>query len=158
MIHNFGRLARHRNAIALSLAALLAGASASAAQTTSNWLHLEANPERLATWEEIAAAYEAENPDVNIEFQFVENEAFKAKLKAERAGDRRLGARESAAAGDDERHTRRGQGQGRPAAQGRPRRRPVHCRFGTGRGMGLCHDEALRDRLSPDRPGDRTAG
>ncbi|GHA21318.1 ABC transporter substrate-binding protein [Devosia pacifica] len=80
MIHNFGRLARHRNAIALSLAALLAGASASAAQTTINWLHLEANPERLATWEEIAAAYEAENPDVNIEFQFLENEAFKAKL------------------------------------------------------------------------------
>src|SRR5690606_25840304 len=31
-------------------------------------------------WQEIAAAYEAEHPDVKIEFQFLENEAFKAKL------------------------------------------------------------------------------
>lgn len=75
-----GRLARHRLAIALSAVALLAGISSASAQSVIKWLHLEANPERLAVWQDIAAQYEAEHPDVKIEFQFLENEAFKAKL------------------------------------------------------------------------------
>ena len=77
---SLGRSARHRLAITLSVAALLLGASSASAQTVIKWLHLEPNPDRLATWQEIAAAYEAENPGVTIEFQFLENEAFKAKL------------------------------------------------------------------------------
>jgi ABC-type sugar transport system, periplasmic component len=77
---SFGRLARHRLAIALSAAALMAGVSSASAQSVIKWLHLETNAERLGTWQEIAAAYEAEHPDVKIEFQFLENEAFKAKL------------------------------------------------------------------------------
>ena len=47
---------------------------------TIKWLHLETNPNNLAAWEEIAAAYEAAHPETQIEFQFLENEAFKAKL------------------------------------------------------------------------------
>lgn len=77
---SFGRLARHRLAIALSAAALLAGASAASAESVIKWLHLETNADRLATWQDIAKEYEASHPDVKIEFQFLENEAFKAKL------------------------------------------------------------------------------
>ncbi|MFC3704729.1 extracellular solute-binding protein [Devosia honganensis] len=76
----FGRLARHRLAFALSAAALLMGVSSASAQTVIKWLHLEANAERLGVWQDIAAQYEAQHPDVKIEFQFLENEAFKAKL------------------------------------------------------------------------------
>ena len=80
MFINFGRLARQRGLFALSALAVLAASVPAQAQTTIKWLHLEANPDRLATWEDIAAAYEDANPGVDIEFQFLENEAFKAKL------------------------------------------------------------------------------
>ena len=80
MFINFGRLARQRGLFALSALALLAASVPANAQTTIKWLHLEANPDRLATWEDIAASYEEANPGVDIEFQFLENEAFKAKL------------------------------------------------------------------------------
>ena len=80
MFVEFGRLARRRGLFALSTLALLAATVSANAQTTIKWLHLEANPDRLATWEEIAAAYEEAHPGVDIEFQFLENEAFKAKL------------------------------------------------------------------------------
>src|SRR5690554_5433162 len=76
----FGRLARQRGLFALGTVAMLTAIVPANAQTTIKWLHLEANPDRLATWEDIAAAYEEANPDVTIEFQFLENEAFKAKL------------------------------------------------------------------------------
>ena len=75
-----GRLARQRRLFALTTVAMLAAIVPASAQTTIKWLHLEANPDRLATWEDIAAAYEEAHPDVTIEFQFLENEAFKAKL------------------------------------------------------------------------------
>ena len=80
MIVNFGRLARQRSLFVFGTLALMSSVVPASAQTTIKWLHLEANPDRLATWEEIAAAYEEAHPDVNIEFQFLENEAFKAKL------------------------------------------------------------------------------
>lgn len=50
------------------------------AQTTVKWLHIEQNPNILAAWEQVAADYMAANPDTAIEMQFLENEAFKAKL------------------------------------------------------------------------------
>lgn len=50
------------------------------AQTTVKWLHIEQNPNILAAWEQVAADYMAANPDTTIEMQFLENEAFKAKL------------------------------------------------------------------------------
>ncbi len=50
------------------------------AQTTVKWLHIEANPAQVKIWEEAARAYEAKHPGTKIEMQFLENEAYKAKL------------------------------------------------------------------------------
>lgn len=60
--------------------ALSSSMSVASAQTVVKWLHLETVPENLKLWEDIAADYEAQNPDVDIQLQFLENEAFKAKL------------------------------------------------------------------------------
>ncbi|HTN63863.1 MAG TPA: extracellular solute-binding protein [Devosia sp.] len=65
---------------AIALTTGMAGHALAQAQTTIKWLHLEPNPDRLKVWQDIAAAYEAEHPEIKIEFQFLENEAFKAKL------------------------------------------------------------------------------
>ncbi len=64
---------------AAALGALLASGSA-LAQTTVKWLHLEVNPSQVKLWEEMARAFEAANPGVKIDMQFLENEAYKAKL------------------------------------------------------------------------------
>lgn len=80
MNHGFARPWRDTLLLAVSAVTLFGGVSAAYAQSTIKWLHLEANADRLKTWQDIAAAYEAEHPDVKIEFQFLENEAFKAKL------------------------------------------------------------------------------
>ena len=66
-------------AVSGALAALLT-AGAATAETTVKWLHIEAVPENRAIWEQVARDYEALNPDVTVEMQFLENEAFKAKL------------------------------------------------------------------------------
>lgn len=62
----------------LSLVAM--GASAALADSTVKWLHLETNPARLAVMQDIAKAYEAAHAGTHVELQFLENEAFKAKL------------------------------------------------------------------------------
>ena len=59
---------------------LLAGAGAASAATVVKWLHLETDPKNVAAWEDIVKKYEAQHPDVDIQMQFLENEAFKAKL------------------------------------------------------------------------------
>ncbi|RUM25330.1 extracellular solute-binding protein [Rhizobium vallis] len=59
---------------------LLAGAGAASATTVVKWLHLETDPKNVKAWEEIVKKYEAQHPDVDIQMQFLENEAFKAKL------------------------------------------------------------------------------
>jgi raffinose/stachyose/melibiose transport system substrate-binding protein len=66
----------------LSLAAALATltAGAAAAQTTVKWQHIEVNPGQVKIWEEVARAFEAKHPGVKVEMQFLENEAYKAKL------------------------------------------------------------------------------
>lgn len=74
------QIIRRLATVTVTAGLLAASISPAAAQTTVKWMHLEANPTYLALWEEIAAAYEAENPGVDIELQFLENEAFKAKL------------------------------------------------------------------------------
>ena len=51
-----------------------------AADTTVKWLHIEANPAQVKIWDGVARAYEAAHPGVRIEMQFLENEAYKAKL------------------------------------------------------------------------------
>ncbi|MCX8278678.1 extracellular solute-binding protein [Phyllobacterium sp. 0TCS1.6C] len=66
-------------AAAAGLALFLASAAANA-QTVVKWLHLEIDPRYVAIWDDIAKKYEAEHPNVDIQMQFLENEAFKAKL------------------------------------------------------------------------------
>ena len=59
---------------------LTLAAGAAAADTTVKWLHIEVNPAQVKIWEEVARAYEAAHPGVKVEMQFLENEAYKAKL------------------------------------------------------------------------------
>lgn len=74
------RASRRAFLLAMTAVSLMAGTSLASAQSTIKWLHLEVNPDRLGVWQDIAKQYEASHPDVKIEFQFLENEAFKAKL------------------------------------------------------------------------------
>jgi raffinose/stachyose/melibiose transport system substrate-binding protein len=73
-------LMRLLNKLLLAAAALLFAVGTAAADTTVKWLHIEANPAQVKIWEEVARAYEAAHPGVKIEMQFLENEAYKAKL------------------------------------------------------------------------------
>lgn len=66
--------------LALAAAGLTLAAGAAAAQTTVKWLHLEQNPAQVKIWDEVARRFEAKNPGVKVEMQFLENEAYKAKL------------------------------------------------------------------------------
>ncbi|RXT54572.1 ABC transporter substrate-binding protein [Bosea sp. Tri-44] len=65
-------------AFAAAVSTLAAGAAA--AQTTVKWLHLEQNPAQVKIWDEVVRRFEAKNPGVKVEMQFLENEAYKAKL------------------------------------------------------------------------------
>ena len=65
---------------ALAAAGLWLLAGAASAQTTIKWLHLEVDPAQVKIWEDVAHDFEAKNPGVKIELQFLENEAYKAKL------------------------------------------------------------------------------
>ncbi|PYE90372.1 ABC transporter substrate-binding protein [Phyllobacterium leguminum] len=72
---------KHLSALAAATGmAFLLSTGASAAQTVVKWLHLETVPAYVQVWEDIARKYEAEHPGVDIQLQFLENEAFKAKL------------------------------------------------------------------------------
>ena len=64
----------------LAAAGLTLAVGAAAADTTVKWLHIEVNPAQVKIWEEVARAYEAAHPGVKVEMQFLENEAYKAKL------------------------------------------------------------------------------
>jgi raffinose/stachyose/melibiose transport system substrate-binding protein len=67
-------------AAATALTSLFGVHAASAAQTVVKWMHVETVPAYIEAWEEVAKKYEAQHPDVDIQLQFLENEAFKAKL------------------------------------------------------------------------------
>ncbi len=66
--------------LALVAAAVTLPLGAALAQTTVKWLHIETNPAQVKIWEEVARGFEAKNPGVKVEMQFLENEAYKAKL------------------------------------------------------------------------------
>src|SRR6187455_8441 len=66
--------------LAPTVAALSMTVGGAMAQTTVRWLHIEANPAQVKIWEEVARGFEAKNPGVKVEMQFLENEAYKAKL------------------------------------------------------------------------------
>jgi raffinose/stachyose/melibiose transport system substrate-binding protein len=71
---------RNLKRAAVAAAVLLLTASVASAQTTIRWLHLEVNPNQVKIWEDVARDFEAKNPGVRVETQFLENEAYKAKL------------------------------------------------------------------------------
>jgi raffinose/stachyose/melibiose transport system substrate-binding protein len=64
----------------LSLALLGSLSMSASAETTIKILHLQKLPKVLAIWQEAAQTYEKAHPGVKIEFDYLENEAFKAKL------------------------------------------------------------------------------
>jgi raffinose/stachyose/melibiose transport system substrate-binding protein len=66
--------------LAVAAVTCLLGANVAVADVTVKWLHIEVNPTQVKIWDEVARAYEASHPGVKIEMQFLENEAYKAKL------------------------------------------------------------------------------
>jgi raffinose/stachyose/melibiose transport system substrate-binding protein len=66
--------------LALGAAGLLLAVGTATAQTTVKWLHIEQNPTQVKIWEEVARKFEAQHPGTKVEMQFLENEAYKAKL------------------------------------------------------------------------------
>jgi raffinose/stachyose/melibiose transport system substrate-binding protein len=65
----------------VSLAAILAaGPMAAEADTLIKIVHVETNPTEIALWDSIAKDYEKLHPGVTVQFQYLENEAYKAKL------------------------------------------------------------------------------
>ncbi len=68
---------RHFAIAAACLAALTAPALADKTVTV---VHVSENPGQKALWDKIAADYNAAHPGVNVQFKYLENEAFKAKL------------------------------------------------------------------------------
>ena len=49
-------------------------------ETVIKILHIQTNPQILAIWEAAAQTYESAHPGVKVEFDYLENQAFKAKL------------------------------------------------------------------------------
>jgi len=65
---------------ALAAACLFAFAAPAFADTTVTVLHVNDNAAAVAIWDRIAADYSAGHKGVKVEFKYLENEAFKAKL------------------------------------------------------------------------------
>ena len=65
--------------LAVVAATLWSGAAARADETI-RWLHLEVNPAQLAVWNDAARAFMQSHPGVKVDLQYIENEAYKAKL------------------------------------------------------------------------------
>jgi raffinose/stachyose/melibiose transport system substrate-binding protein len=68
------------SAAALALVSGLTTAGTAAADSVIRWMHVEQVPSTIALWGKIAKDFEAKHPGVKIELQFLENQAFKAKL------------------------------------------------------------------------------
>src|SRR5271170_8032227 len=66
--------------LALASFAVALGAGIASAETTITVLHVSENPGQKAVWEQIAKDYNAEHKGVKVQFKYLENEAFKAKL------------------------------------------------------------------------------
>lgn len=77
---NVNAITRPAGMAAAGVLALGLTVSSALAQVEVNWMYVENNPDTIAQWEALASAFEAANPGVTINMQFLENEAFKAKL------------------------------------------------------------------------------
>lgn len=67
------------SAMAAGALALLVTTGAQAAETVK-WLHVEVNPAQVAIWNDAVHSFEASHPGVTVRPQYLENEAYKAKL------------------------------------------------------------------------------
>lgn len=65
---------------ASAVLALVGGTPAAHAQVTVTMMHVEQNPTIQAYWQDIARRYEAANPGVKLDVQFLENESYKRKM------------------------------------------------------------------------------
>ncbi|SDR61723.1 carbohydrate ABC transporter substrate-binding protein, CUT1 family [Rhizobiales bacterium GAS113] len=79
-LHAHSRLRRALLAAAVAATGLLGGGAAALADTTVKWLYIETNPEIIQYWKDIIGKFEQAHPGVKVETQFLENEAYKAKL------------------------------------------------------------------------------
>ena len=61
-------------------AAILLGVGVAQADSTVRLLHVETNPDTVAMWQRAAKDFGAEHPGVTVDVQYLENEAYKAKL------------------------------------------------------------------------------
>jgi raffinose/stachyose/melibiose transport system substrate-binding protein len=64
----------------LAAACAVAVATPAVAETNVTVLHVSENAVQKGLWDKIAADYNAQHPGVKVQFKFLENEAFKAKL------------------------------------------------------------------------------
>jgi raffinose/stachyose/melibiose transport system substrate-binding protein len=69
---------KFKSVLYLALCGLLS--LSASAETTIKILHLQKNPKIIAIWQEAADQYEKAHPGVKVKFDYLENEAFKAKL------------------------------------------------------------------------------
>jgi raffinose/stachyose/melibiose transport system substrate-binding protein len=68
------------SAMATGTVMLCASSQPAAADTVVRWLHIEPVVAYVDLWKTLASEFEQAHPGVKIEFQFLENQAFKAKL------------------------------------------------------------------------------
>jgi raffinose/stachyose/melibiose transport system substrate-binding protein len=68
------------SAAAIALAGGMMTAGSAAADSVIRWMHVEQVPGTIALWNQIARDFEAKHAGVKVELQFLENQAFKAKL------------------------------------------------------------------------------
>ena len=61
-------------------ASLLFAVGSARADETIRWLYIEVNPAQVAVWKDAAQQFEAAHPGVKVDMQYLENEAYKAKL------------------------------------------------------------------------------
>jgi raffinose/stachyose/melibiose transport system substrate-binding protein len=64
----------------LFCAVLTALSSAAQAETVIKILHIQTNPKIIAIWTDAAKQYESAHQGVKVQFNYLDNEAFKAKL------------------------------------------------------------------------------
>ena len=67
-------------ALMMSAAMLSASGLRAQTETTVDWLHLQSVPEYVELMEQAAREFEEQTPGVTVNLQFLENEAYKAKL------------------------------------------------------------------------------
>ena len=71
---------RFLSVAAMTAGVLVAGVVTASADSTIRWMHVEQVPANLEVWNKIAKEFEAKHPGVKIELQFLENQAYKAKM------------------------------------------------------------------------------